>query len=216
MKPGTSPGFPAIAYAMYPASTGRSSLKDAPPMSFTSFQVGAAEKSGPEPGVMGTNAMLSAIKIPPQAMNGIANETPVSSACLSFWIASIMGGHAITAGSSVENCPGSHRSLDFAYRGLLAREGLPWPPEGPSPQPRNGKDWPMTNRIQITACSFALTALPILSGCVSNAPGPGPAGTTYAFGHLDGPLAGAPPKGGEATQAGLKAQGISITSKDTP
>src|SRR5882672_6559273 len=91
MKPGTSPGFPAIAYAMYPASTGRSSLKDAPPMSFTSFQVGAAEKSGPEPDVMGTNAMLSAIKIPPQAMNGIANETPVSSACRTFWSASIMG-----------------------------------------------------------------------------------------------------------------------------
>src|SRR5258708_10085451 len=72
----------------------------------------------------------------------------------------------------------------------------------------------MTKRIQITACSFALAALPILSGCVSNARGPGPAGTSYAFGHLDGPLVGSPQKVVEATEAVLKAQDIPITSKD--
>jgi len=73
----------------------------------------------------------------------------------------------------------------------------------------------MTNRIQITACSFALAALPILSGCVSNASGPGPAGTTYTLGHLDGALAGTPQKVVEATEAVLKAQDIPITSKDS-
>ena len=40
-------------------------------MSNTSFQKGAFEKSGPVD-VMGTKAMAAAIRIPPQATNGIA------------------------------------------------------------------------------------------------------------------------------------------------
>jgi hypothetical protein len=33
---------------------------------------------------MGANAMESAIRMPPQAMNGIANETPVNKCCRKF------------------------------------------------------------------------------------------------------------------------------------
>jgi hypothetical protein len=47
------------------------SAKAALPMSRMSFSVGEPEKSGPA-GVMGANAMAAAMRMPPQAMNGMA------------------------------------------------------------------------------------------------------------------------------------------------
>src|SRR5580700_10337520 len=52
-------------------------------MSLMSLSRGAWEKSGPV-GVMGAKAIASAISRPPQAMKGIANETPVSKCCRRF------------------------------------------------------------------------------------------------------------------------------------
>src|SRR5580692_3352492 len=52
-------------------------------MSLMSLSRGAWEKSGPL-GVIGTKAIASAISRPPQAMKGIANETPVSKCCRRF------------------------------------------------------------------------------------------------------------------------------------
>src|SRR5579864_1147058 len=52
------------------------SASDAPPISRSSLSLGELEKSGPE-AVMGASAIAQAIRMPPQAMNGIAYETPV-------------------------------------------------------------------------------------------------------------------------------------------
>src|SRR5579863_710577 len=49
-------------------------------MSRMSFNRGAFEKSGPV-GVIGANAIAHAIRMPPQAMNGMAYETPVNKCC---------------------------------------------------------------------------------------------------------------------------------------
>src|SRR5215510_1409508 len=59
------------------------------PMSRINFNAGAREKSGPVD-VIGTNAMAKAIMMPPQAMKGMANETPVSRCCRSFFSFSSM------------------------------------------------------------------------------------------------------------------------------
>src|SRR3954464_5570658 len=83
-NPGTSPGLPAIAYAIYPESTAGISVNDATPMSRMSFSVGEFEKSGPLPGIIGAQPIATAIMIPPQAMNGIANETPLKRYCRSL------------------------------------------------------------------------------------------------------------------------------------
>ena len=66
--------------AMYPARTGTRSPNAAVPMSRSVFRSGAFEKSGPV-GVIGTNAIAAAIRIPPHATNGIAYETPASRYC---------------------------------------------------------------------------------------------------------------------------------------
>ena len=71
----------------------------------------------------------------------------------------------------------------------------------------------MTHRIRIAAFSLALAALPTLSGCVSNASGPGPAGTTYTLGHLDGSLAASPQKVVEASKAVLQEQELHVVSE---
>src|SRR5580698_6703403 len=49
-------------------------------MSLMSFNRGAFEKSGPV-GVIGANAIAQAIRMPPQAMKGMAYETPVNKCC---------------------------------------------------------------------------------------------------------------------------------------
>jgi hypothetical protein len=72
----------------------------------------------------------------------------------------------------------------------------------------------MTHRIQIAALTVALAALPTLSGCVIDTSGSNQAGTSYAFGHLDGILAGTPKQIVEASEAVLKEQETHIISKD--
>jgi len=72
----------------------------------------------------------------------------------------------------------------------------------------------MTHRIRIAACSLALAALPTLAGCVVVASGPGPAGTSYTLGHLDGTLAASPQKVVDASEAVLKEQDMHMVSKD--
>lgn len=64
--------------------TGNINISEADPMSRISFSRGACEKSGPPP-VMGAKAIAAAMRIPPQAMNGIAYETPVNRCSRSFW-----------------------------------------------------------------------------------------------------------------------------------
>ena len=57
-------------------------------------------------------------------------------------------------------------------------------------------------------------ALPTLSGCVIDTSGSGPAGTSYAFGHLDGILPGTPKQVVEASEAVLKEQETHVLSRD--
>ena len=80
-------------------------------MSSTSLSSGACEKSGPV-GVIGTNAMPNAIMIPPQAMKGMAYETPVSRCWRSFWSAPNMrvsGGRGSRKGPLIGPRAGTRR-----------------------------------------------------------------------------------------------------------
>src|SRR5580692_8214763 len=79
-------------------------------MSLMSLSRGAWEKSGPL-GVIGTKAIASAISRPPQAMKGIANETPVSRCCRRFL--SILGIGVQCYKSNVVHCSRkpAHRAL---------------------------------------------------------------------------------------------------------
>src|SRR5436853_464361 len=62
-------------------------------MSLISLSVGEWEKSGPV-GDIGANAIEKAIIMPPQAINGMAYDTPVSKCWRSFLSCSIMTAHS--------------------------------------------------------------------------------------------------------------------------
>src|SRR5579872_5107817 len=68
---------------MYPARIGSISEKAAPPILEMSCRMGDCEKSGPF-AVIGANAMETAIRMPPHAINGIAYDTPVNRCCRRF------------------------------------------------------------------------------------------------------------------------------------
>src|SRR5215831_4259111 len=69
---------------MYPASTGSIREKDAPPILEMSCSMGECEKSGPF-AVMGAKAIAAAMRMPPQAIKGMAYDTPVNKCCRSFF-----------------------------------------------------------------------------------------------------------------------------------
>jgi len=120
------------------------------------------------------------------------NETPVSSACRTFWSASIMGRlgrtryhRRLVRGKLPRIVP----SLDFAYRGLLPREGLPWLRRTLTFthewKGRTHDESDPDHSMQLRAGRAT-----DLSGCVQQRLGARPGGTTYTLGHLDGPCGG--------------------------
>src|SRR5262249_40211562 len=101
--PGTSPGLPAIEYAMYPARIGSITPKHGPQIWSIKFSTGPFDAPGALFAPLGANPSAPAIRIPPHATNGIANDPPVNRCCRSFLSHSIDEPSAAAPGRCV--CP---------------------------------------------------------------------------------------------------------------
>src|SRR4051812_33524154 len=69
---------------MYPPRIAGMSLNAATPISSIRERIRDWSTAGPFPGSIGANAMAAAMRIPPQAMNGMAYDTPFRRYCRSL------------------------------------------------------------------------------------------------------------------------------------